>query len=107
MGQTTTALQMRGRMLTRGAGRLRGARPGALGLLLQRRSAADSGVATLLGIFALTVLLDMPIAFGLPSPRRYLLTFETAPLMVAAQQLVAGLDSFTCWRSRCSCWRLS
>ena len=55
-----------------------------------------SGVATLLGIFAVTVLLDMPIAFGLAlASVAYLLTFETAPLMVAAQQLVAGLDSFT------------
>ena len=54
------------------------------------------GVATLLGIFAVTVLLDMPIAFGLVlASVAYLLIFETAPLMVAAQQLVAGLDSFT------------
>ena len=54
------------------------------------------GVATLLGIFAVTVLLDMPIAFGLAlASVAYLLIFETAPLMVAAQQLVAGLDSFT------------
>jgi tripartite ATP-independent transporter DctM subunit len=54
------------------------------------------GVATLLGIFAVTVLLDMPIAFGLAlASVAYLLVFETAPLMVAAQQLIAGLDSFT------------
>ena len=54
------------------------------------------GVATLLGIFAVTVVLDMPIAFGLAlASVAYLLIFETAPLMVAAQQLVAGLDSFT------------
>ena len=54
------------------------------------------GVATLLGIFSLTVLLDMPIAFGLAfASVAYLLIFETAPMMVAAQQLVAGLDSFT------------
>jgi len=54
------------------------------------------GVATLLGIFAVTVLLDMPIAFGLAlASVAYLLIFETAPMMVAAQQLVAGLDSFT------------
>jgi tripartite ATP-independent transporter DctM subunit len=54
------------------------------------------GVATLLSIFAVTVLLDMPIAFGLAlASVAYLLIFESAPLMVAAQQLVAGLDSFT------------
>ena len=54
------------------------------------------GVATLLVIFAVTVVLDMPIAFGLAlASVAYLLIFETAPLMVAAQQLVAGLDSFT------------
>ena len=54
------------------------------------------GVATLLGIFALTVLLDVPIAFGLAlASVAYLLIFETAPMMVAAQQMVAGLDSFT------------
>lgn len=54
------------------------------------------GVLTLLTIFAVTVLLDIPIAFGLAlASVAYLLIFETAPLMVAAQQLVAGLDSFT------------
>ena len=54
------------------------------------------GVLTLLGIFAVTVAIDIPIAFGLAMASvAYLLIFETAPLMVAAQQLVAGLDSFT------------
>ena len=54
------------------------------------------GVVTLLAIFAVTVLVDIPIAFGLAvASVAYLLIFETAPLMVAAQQLVAGLDSFT------------
>ena len=54
------------------------------------------GVLTLLAIFAVTVLLDIPIAFGLAvAAVSYLLIFDTAPLMVAAQQLVAGLDSFT------------
>ena len=55
-----------------------------------------TGVATLLAIFAVTVLLDIPIAFGLAlAAVSYLLIFDTAPMMVAAQQLVSGLDSFT------------
>jgi tripartite ATP-independent transporter DctM subunit len=54
------------------------------------------GVMTLLATFALTILIDIPIAFGLAlSSVAYLVIFDTAPLMVSAQQFVAGMDSFT------------
>ncbi len=55
-----------------------------------------TGVVTLLVVFALTILIDIPIAFGLAlSSLVYLLAFDAAPLMVAAQQIVSGMDSFT------------
>lgn len=54
------------------------------------------GVWVLMGVFTITVLIDMPIVFGLVlSCLAYLIIFDAAPLMVAAQQYVAGLDSFT------------
>jgi tripartite ATP-independent transporter DctM subunit len=54
------------------------------------------GAITLLATFALTILIDIPIAFGLAlSSIAYLLIFDAAPLMVSAQQFVAGMDSFT------------
>ncbi|MEO6984951.1 MAG: TRAP transporter large permease [Paralcaligenes sp.] len=54
------------------------------------------GVISLLAMFAATVLIDIPIAFGLIlSSVAYLLIFDVAPLMVAAQQIVSGMDSFT------------
>lgn len=54
------------------------------------------GAMALLGIFAITLLIDIPVAFGLVlASVAYLLLFDTAPTMVAAQQFVAGLDSFT------------
>lgn len=54
------------------------------------------GVITLLAVFAVTILIDIPIAFGLIlSSVVYLLIFDVAPLMVAAQQIVSGMDSFT------------
>lgn len=54
------------------------------------------GIITLLVTFALTILVDIPIAFGLAlSSVVYLLIFDVAPMMVAAQQIVSGMDSFT------------
>lgn len=56
----------------------------------------STGVWVLMGVFTLTVLIDMPIAFGLVlSCLAYLAIFDASPMMVAAQQYVAGLDSFT------------
>lgn len=56
----------------------------------------SAGVYLLLGVFALTVVLDTPIALGLVvASLVYLSVFDTAPMMVAAQQYVSGLDSFT------------
>ena len=54
------------------------------------------GALFLMGVFTVTVLIDMPIAFGLVlSCLAYLAVYDTAPMMLAAQQYVAGLDSFT------------
>jgi len=54
------------------------------------------GVWLLVGLFALTVLIDIPIVFGLLlAALVWLAVSDAAPLMVAAQQTVAGLDSFT------------
>ena len=56
----------------------------------------STGAIFLMGVFAVTVLIDMPIAFGLVlSCLAYLAVYDAAPLMVAAQQYVSGLDSFT------------
>jgi tripartite ATP-independent transporter DctM subunit len=56
----------------------------------------STGAVTLLCIFAVTLLIDIPVAFGLVlAAVAYLLIFDTAPMMVAAQQFVVGLDSFT------------
>ena len=56
----------------------------------------SSGALFLMGVFTVTVLIDMPIAFGLVlSCLAYLAVYDSAPLMVAAQQYVVGLDSFT------------
>lgn len=50
----------------------------------------------MVGVFCATLLIDMPIAYGLVlASVLYLVVFDTAPLMVAAQQYVVGLDSFT------------
>ncbi len=56
----------------------------------------SSGALFLLGAFATTILLDVPIAYGLVlACVAYLAVFDSAPMMVAAQQYVVGLDSFT------------
>ncbi|KAG1531677.1 hypothetical protein G6F50_016568 [Rhizopus delemar] len=56
----------------------------------------SSGAIFLMGVFTITVLIDMPIAFGLVlSCLAYLAIYDSAPMMVAAQQYVVGLDSFT------------
>ena len=54
------------------------------------------GALALLGVFALGILIDIPIAFALlMSALFYLLAFGAAPMMVSAQQFVAGMESFT------------
>lgn len=56
----------------------------------------SEGAWVLLGVFALCIVVDIPIAFALlVAGLAYLLAFDAAPLMVAAQQFVAGMDSFT------------
>ncbi|MBV7486154.1 TRAP transporter large permease [Bordetella sp. BOR01] len=56
----------------------------------------STGALFLMGVFTITVLIDMPIAFGLVlSCLAYLAVYDTAPMMLAAQQYVSGLDSFT------------
>lgn len=56
----------------------------------------SDGAWVLIGMFALMLLLDMPVAFGLlVAAMSYLLIFDGAPLMVAAQRYVAGMQSFT------------
>lgn len=53
------------------------------------------GIWTLLGVFAVTVVADIPIAFGLGiAAVAYLMIFDAAPVMVAAHRMVAGIDSF-------------
>lgn len=53
------------------------------------------GVATLLGLFTITLLIDVPIAFGLGlAALGYLILFDAAPVLVVAQRMVGGLDSF-------------
>lgn len=53
------------------------------------------GVWVLLGLFTATLLLDVPIAFGLGlSAVGYLLLYDAAPVVVVAQRMVGGLDSF-------------
>ncbi|ALM54319.1 TRAP transporter large permease [Halomonas huangheensis] len=54
------------------------------------------GALTLVGVFALAILVDIPIAFGLIlAVLAYLLAFGAAPMMVAAQQFATGMESFT------------
>src|SRR5690606_6701077 len=54
------------------------------------------GALFLMGVFTVTVLIDMPIAFGLVlSCLAYLAVYDTAPMMLAAEQYGTGLDSFT------------
>ncbi|MEI6162695.1 MAG: TRAP transporter large permease subunit, partial [Roseococcus sp.] len=54
-----------------------------------------TGVLTLLGLFTVTLLLGVPIAFGLGlAAFGYLLIFDAAPVIVVAQRMVGGLDSF-------------
>jgi tripartite ATP-independent transporter DctM subunit len=56
----------------------------------------SNGVLVLTGVFMLTMLVDLPIVYGmLLSGLAYLAIFDAAPVTVAAQQYVAGLDSFT------------
>ncbi|MBK1780397.1 TRAP transporter large permease [Advenella sp. WQ 585] len=54
------------------------------------------GSIFLTGIFLITLITDIPIVYGLLiASVLYLTFFEVAPYMAAAQQYVAGLDSFT------------
>ena len=54
------------------------------------------GAIFLMSIFMLTMLIDLPIVYGMVlSGLLYLAVFDAAPVAVAAQQYVAGLDSFT------------
>nr|WP_067290630.1 TRAP transporter large permease [Marinobacterium profundum] len=56
----------------------------------------SNGALVLLAVFTLCLIIDVPIAFGLLiAALSYLLIFDAAPLMVAAQQYVAGMHSFT------------
>ena len=56
----------------------------------------SAGAYFLVGVFALTMLIDLPIAFGMVlAGLAYLTVFDAAPMTVAAQQYVVGLDSFT------------
>ena len=56
----------------------------------------SAGAWFVVAVFCATLLIDMPIAYGLVlASVAYLVVFDTAPLMVAAQQYVVGLDSFT------------
>ncbi|AEI81573.1 tripartite ATP-independent periplasmic (TRAP-type) transporter large permease protein (plasmid) [Cupriavidus necator N-1] len=49
-----------------------------------------------MGVFMLTMLVDLPIVYGMVlSGLAYLALFDAAPVAVAAQQYVSGLDSFT------------
>lgn len=53
-------------------------------------------LATLLGCFALLTIIDTPIAVALGlSSAVYIALSGVAPLMVVAQRMVAGIDSFT------------
>lgn len=53
-------------------------------------------LALLLGSFALLVLIDAPIAVALGlSSALYIAVSGLAPMMVVAQQMIAGIDSFT------------
>ncbi len=56
----------------------------------------STGALFLIGVFMLTMLVDLPIVYGMVlSGLAYLVIFDTAPVAVAAQQYVSGLDSFT------------
>ncbi|MCW5222196.1 TRAP transporter large permease [Verminephrobacter aporrectodeae] len=56
----------------------------------------SGGALFLMGVFMLTMLVDLPIVYGMVlSGLAYLAIFDTAPVAVAAQQYVSGLDSFT------------
>jgi DctM-like transporters. len=53
-------------------------------------------LALLLGSFALLVLIDAPIAVALGlSSALYIAVSGLAPMMIVAQQMIAGIDSFT------------
>ncbi|MBL6455924.1 TRAP transporter large permease [Belnapia sp. T6] len=53
------------------------------------------GVWVLLAALTATLAIDVPVAFGLGlSALVYLLVFDAAPVVVVAQRMVGGLDSF-------------
>ena len=56
----------------------------------------STGALFLVGTFMLTMLVDLPIVYGMVlAGLAYLFLFDAAPVAVAAQQFVTGLDSFT------------
>lgn len=58
----------------------------------------------LFAVFILLLLIDAPIAIALAlSSVAYLLVGDVLPLMVVAQRMVAGIDSFTLLAIRFSC----
>ena len=64
--------------------------------IFTKSSGMSVGLAVLFGVFIAAVLIDAPIAIALGiASIAYILVSDTAPLMVAAQRTVAGLDSFT------------
>jgi TRAP-type transport system large permease protein len=53
------------------------------------------GVWVLLALFGVTLAIDVPVAYGLGlAALGYLLIFDAAPVLVVAQRMVGGLDSF-------------
>ncbi|NHH99989.1 TRAP transporter large permease [Oceanimonas sp. MB9] len=55
-----------------------------------------AGALTMLGVFGLGILIDIPIAFALLiAAVVYLAAFAAAPMLVSAQQFAAGMESFT------------
>lgn len=54
-----------------------------------------AGVLVLLLLFALALAIDLPIAFALAlASLGYLVLFDAAPVIVVAQRMLGGLDSF-------------
>ena len=54
-----------------------------------------AGVWVLIGLFGAATLIDVPIALGLGlAAVGYLLIFDAAPVIVTAQRMLGGLDSF-------------
>lgn len=62
------------------------------------------GVVLLVGVFAVALVLRVPIALSLALSALSTILYMGIPLPVVGQQMINQLLTFPCWRSRSSSW---